>query len=90
MEFESTNGSIELTVPPGFEANLDASTSHGSISVDETFGVQVEKGVVGQKAKGEIGQGGERLRLSTTNGNLKLTTGEAPVKTNAKGKQNGN
>lgn len=84
MEFESTNGSIDLTVPPGFEADLEASTTHGSINLDETFDVQVEKGNVGQKAKGEIGQGGERLKLATTNGNIKLTTAEPGAKENAK------
>jgi len=90
MEFESTNGSIELTVAPGFEADLEASTDHGSINIDETFGVQVEKGIVGQKAKGEIGQGGERLKLATKNGNIKLATAEPSAKASAKGKQNGN
>jgi Toastrack DUF4097 len=86
MEFESTNGNIDLTVPPGFEAYLDASTIHGSINIDQTFGVQVEKGIVGQKAKGEIGRGGERLKIGTINGNVKLSTAEAPAKTSAKGK----
>ena len=94
MEFESTNGSIDLTVPPGFEADLDASTIHGNINIDESFGVQVEKGVVGQKAKGEIGQGVERLKLATVNGNIKLATAEPAAKENAKGsakgKENGN
>jgi putative adhesin len=90
MEFESTNGGIELTVPPDFQADLDASTVHGSINIDDAFGVQVEKGVVGQRAKAEIGQGGERLRLSTTNGNIKLGKAEPSTKAAAKGKQNGN
>lgn len=90
MEFESTNGSIDLTVPPGFEADLDASTVHGGINIDETFGVQVDKGIVGQKAKGEIGQGGERLKLATTNGNIRLGTAEPRAKGSAKGKENGN
>ena len=90
MEFQSVNGSIELTVPPTFEAELEASTVHGGIVIDDSFGVQVEKGVVGQKAKGEINDGGERLRLSTTNGNIKMAATEARAKQNAKGKQNGN
>ena len=90
MEFESRNGSIDLTVPAGFEADLEASTDHGVISIDEAFGVQVEKGIVGQKAKGEIGQGGERLRLATTNGNIKLVKAEPRAKASAKGKENGN
>jgi hypothetical protein len=90
MEFQSVNGSIELTVPPTFEADLEASTVHGVIVIDDYFGVQVEKGVVGQRAKGEINEGGERLRLSTTNGNIKMAATEARAKQNAKGKQNGN
>jgi hypothetical protein len=90
MEFESTNGSIDLTVPTGFEADLEASTVHGGINIDETFGVQVDKGIVGQKAKGEIGQGGERLKLATTNGNIRLGTAEPRAKGSAKGKENGN
>lgn len=94
MEFESTNGSIDLTVAPGFNADLEASTSHGSINIPETFGVQVEKGVGSEKAKGEIGQGGERLKATTTNGNIKLTVSEIRAKGNAKGsakgKENGN
>jgi len=90
MEFESVNGSIEVTVPPEFEADLEASTLHGSINLDNSFGVQVEKGLVGQKAKGEINQGGERLKLSTVNGNIKLSTAEADTKASTKGRQNGN
>lgn len=90
MEFESTNGSIDLIVPQGFEGDLEASTRHGSINVDGTLGVHVEKGVVGQKAKGEIGQGGERLKLATTNGNIRLGTAEPRAKGSAKGKENGN
>ena len=97
MEFDSTNGAIDITVPPGFEADLEASTVHGSIKLDDTFGVEIEKGIVGQKARGEIGQGGERLKLSTVNGTIKIgiaepqtTESAKSAKGTAKGKQNGN
>jgi hypothetical protein len=102
MEFESTNGTIDITVPSDFQADLDASTVHGSINLDDIFGVQVEKGIASQKARGEIGVGGERLKIGTVNGNIKLTTSELAAeetaketakekaKGNAKGKQNGN
>jgi len=90
MEFESVNGAIEVTVPPDFQADLEASTVHGSINIDNSFGVSVDKGIVGQRAKGEINQGGERLKLSTVNGNIKLAAAEAQTKASAKGKQNGN
>ena len=98
MEFDSTNGAIDITVPPGFEADLEASTVHGSIKLDDTFGVEIEKGIVGQKARGEIGKGGERLKLSTVNGTIKIGIVEPPAiesakqstKGTTKGKQNGN
>jgi DUF4097 and DUF4098 domain-containing protein YvlB len=90
MEFESVNGSIEVTVPADFGADLEASTVHGGIAIDNSFGVSVDKGIVGQRAKGEINQGGERLKLSTVNGNIKLATAEASTKASTKGKQNGN
>ena len=98
MEFDSTNGTIDLTVPPGFVADLEASTVHGSIRLDDTFDVQIEKGTVGQKARGVIGEGGERLKLATVNGNIKMGIAEPQAiesskqsaKGTAKGKQNGN
>ncbi|HSE36581.1 MAG TPA: DUF4097 family beta strand repeat-containing protein [Blastocatellia bacterium] len=90
MEFESTNGGIDLTVPPGFEADLEAATVHGTINIEDSLGVEVEKGIVGQKARGEIGQGGERLKLATVNGNIRLATAEPSAKESAKGKKNGN
>ena len=90
MEFENTNGNIDLAVPPGFKADLEASTSHGDINIDQTFGVTVEKGLVGQRAKGEIGNGGERLKLTTTNGSIRLTQSEARARETAKEKRNGN
>ena len=98
MEFDSTNGAIDITVPPGFEADLEASTVHGSIKLDDTFGVEIEKGIVGQKARGEIGKGGERLKLSTVNGTIKIGIAEPQAiesakqsaKGTLKGKQNGN
>jgi DUF4097 and DUF4098 domain-containing protein YvlB len=95
MEFDSTNGTIDLTVPLGFEADLDASTVHGTINVDETLGVLVEKVTVGQKARGQIGSGGERLKMGTVNGDIKLVTAEVrpptrSTKGSQKGKENGN
>ena len=90
MEFETTNGEVNLTVPPEFEADLEAVTVRGNISIDQSIGVEVEKGIVGQKASGEIGQGGERLKLATVTGNIRLATAEPSANTSAKGKKNGN
>lgn len=90
MEFESTNGGIDLTVPQGFEADLEAGTIHGAINIEDSLGVEVERGIVGQKARGEIGKGGERLKLATVNGNIRLAVAGPSAKDSAKGKKNGN
>lgn len=91
MEFSSTNGTLDLIVPFGFAADLEASTVHGAITLGDGFEVEVEKERVGQKAQGEIGEGGERLRLKTVNGNITLSFGESRAKESAKGKaKNGN
>ena len=72
MEFSTVSGSIDLTVKSGFDATLDASAVHGSISIDDQFGISVEKQLVGQHARGEIGSGGQPLKLTTVNGSIKL------------------
>jgi hypothetical protein len=90
MEFRSTNGAIELTVPSAFDADLDASTVRGSINIDPSFGVEIEKSVASQKAVGAIGLGGERLKITTTNGSIRLGIAEPRTKDSAKGRENGN
>jgi hypothetical protein len=90
MEFETINGGVDLTVPPEFQADLEAVTRSGNIDIDQSLGVGVEKGNVGQKASGVIGQGGERLKLATVTGNIRLATAEPSAKASAKGKKNGN
>lgn len=73
MDFSSTNGNIEINFNSGLNANLTASTTHGTISLDDEFGVPVQKQMVGQQATGRIGRGGPTLSVKTTNGNIKLT-----------------
>lgn len=73
MEFGSVNGSIDVTIKPDFYATLDASAVGGSIDIDDQLGIPVEKQLVGQHARGEIGPGGQPLRISTMSGSIKLT-----------------
>ena len=73
MEFTAGNGSIELTIKSDFDADLEASTVHGSINIDDQFGIPVEKEVVGQRARGQIGSGGQLLKINTVNGSIKLS-----------------
>src|SRR5262249_5794352 len=71
--FKNVNGSINLQVKGNLNAQLDAESVHGSIIVDDSFGIPIEKNIVGQKARGTIGGGGPALAVRTVNGSIKLT-----------------
>ncbi len=72
LELTDTNGSIEVTTSPDIDANLEATTVHGSINIDDQFGVTVQKEIVGQHARGQIGSGGPPFKVTTVNGSIKL------------------
>jgi hypothetical protein len=73
MEFVTANGKIDLTIKPDFDAELDASTIRGGLSVDDQLGITVQKELVGQHARGQIGSGGQPLKLTAVNGSVKLS-----------------
>lgn len=74
MKFETTNGEINLSFNPDFNANLDASTVHGSIDIDDEIGINVQKSrPFGQKANGAIGKGGPPLTVTTVNGGINIS-----------------
>lgn len=81
MEFGNANGNIELTVTSDFVANLEVSTVHGSINIGDQFGITVQKEVVGQRARGQIGSGGQLLKITTVNGNIKVMKGNVRLTT---------
>ena len=72
LELTDTNGSIEVTTRPDINANLEATTVHGSINIDDQFGVTVQKEVFGQHVSGKIGSGGPSFKVTTVNGSIKL------------------
>lgn len=73
MEFVTANGRIDVTIKGDFDAELDASTIHGGINIDGQLGIPVQKQMVGQHARGQIGSGGPQLKLTATNGSVKLS-----------------
>lgn len=71
VNVSSVNGPIVLIVPPGANADVKASTVHGSITND--FGWTVNEGqYVGRDLSGQIGSGGLRIRLSNVNGSISI------------------
>lgn len=70
MEYRTTNGSITVELPASANAELDMHTINGSISSD--FPVTMEGTFSRRNMRGTLGKGGPRIRLSTTNGSIRL------------------
>ncbi len=67
----SVNGNVLLTIPSDSNAQLKASTVHGSIRND--FGLPVRHGeYVGHDLAGQLGQGGVLIKLGNVNGGITI------------------
>ncbi len=65
-----TNGQIDLKIPESTNADLNASTRNGRVSVT---GLVVENAVSDQKSfEGTLGEGAGQIELKTTNGNVNV------------------
>jgi Putative adhesin len=70
MSFSTGSGRIVVALPEGFGAELDGSTGSGTISSD--FPVRVEGRLNPYRLRGTLGSGGERLAMSTGNGDIEI------------------
>jgi hypothetical protein len=71
VELKSVNGSIELTIPSDSKAEIEANTISGGI--DNDFGLHVNHHqFVGHDLRGELGDGGPRIKLSNVNGQIEI------------------
>ncbi len=69
-EFETVNGSIEVTLPANANLRVEAETVNGDITTDFPLTVQGRFGP--RSINGTIGSGGRDLELSTVNGSIRL------------------
>jgi Putative adhesin len=69
MDFETTNGSITLTVPPSFGAEVSAETTNGSIRSDLPV---TTRSFSRRELHGTLNGGGVQLGLHTTNGSIEI------------------
>ncbi|NVM04367.1 MAG: DUF4097 family beta strand repeat protein [Candidatus Helarchaeota archaeon] len=74
MNFKTTNGSIEVSLPSGIDADLDASTTNGKISSE--FPVVVQGEINKRHITGKINNGGPLIYIRTTNGSIKVSESE--------------
>jgi DUF4097 and DUF4098 domain-containing protein YvlB len=66
----SHNGSIELASPPGFSAQVEASTHNGSVRTD--LPITVMGKISKNKITGTVGAGQGKLYLQTHNGSIRI------------------
>jgi len=71
VELNSVNGSVELTIPSDSQAEIEASTVSGGI--ENNLGLHVNNHrFVGHDLRGELGNGGTRIRLENVNGRIDI------------------
>ena len=70
LDLNTTNGSIELTLPSDVKANIEASTVNGSIRTD--FPMTVQGKISRKRLDGVINDGGGSIELSTINGSISI------------------
>ena len=71
IEISTSNGGIELYINPSLNADLDISTSNGYITIDDDLGLTL---VVSEDKykQGQLGDGGNKIDIHTSNGNIKI------------------
>jgi len=73
MEFKSVSGGIEIQFHEQPNFDLTAETVSGSIDLNGEFGFEVEKRMVGARATGREGSGGQTLKIRTVSGGIELS-----------------
>lgn len=72
MDFSSVSGNVSVNVPGSLDAEVEMSSMSGDIRTD--FPIQIEKAEFGpqRSARGRVGNGARRLKMSSVSGNIHL------------------
>lgn len=70
MDFNTGNGSIEVTFPANLSARIEANVNRNGFDTD--FPIQLPGGWNSDHIRGTIGNGGPRIRFSTGNGHISI------------------
>ncbi len=77
IKLKSVNGTVNLTLPPSPDADVDASAVNGGISTD--FPLTVSGHFVGKSISGKLGNGGVHIELNNVNGSIHLGQGRGTL-----------
>jgi hypothetical protein len=70
IRLKSVNGSVELGLPNSPNAEVEASTTSGSIRTE--FPLEVKGGFMQKNISGTLGSGGTKIELSDVNGSIRI------------------
>jgi hypothetical protein len=70
MDVATTNGGVKLDVPSNYSAHFQTATVNGGLKVDFPTTVQ---GRLTKEMSFDVGQGGATIKVTTTNGGVKIT-----------------
>ena len=70
--FKSVNGTFELRLPAGTNADLEAEITNGSLDLDDDLKLEVVKQPGSQKVSGRVGQGGRPVSVKVVNGTVRI------------------
>ena len=69
LDVQTTNGGVEMSMPAGYSAHLEAATTNGGFHIG--FPVTVQ-GRIDRKLSVDIGGGGPTVKVKTTNGGVRI------------------
>jgi Putative adhesin len=69
LRAETTNGSVEMTLPENYSARVETSTVNGRIKID--FPITVS-GEIGKEMSFQLGSGGPTVQAKTVNGSVRI------------------
>ena len=73
LDLQTTNGGIEMEIPAGYSARLEAGSTNGGYDID--FPVTVEGRLNPRRLSADLGEGGPTIRAITTNGGVRIRRG---------------
>ncbi len=72
MKFSSVSGSVSVMLPSSLEADVDMSSFSGSIKTDFAVEVRTERYGSRSSARGTLGAGSRRLKMTSISGDVSL------------------
>jgi hypothetical protein len=72
LSFVAGKGNVDLKFGSDINARLEAETGVGNLRIDPDFGLTTERGLITQRAFGQLGDGGRPLTVRVGVGNIKI------------------